>query len=68
MPGHPLSYKTSATRTTYQVESPEAFHLSPALTHLWVSDPGLGLHASFFDGGEEGCMVAFGLVRVGLGE
>ena len=29
---------------------------------------GLGLHASFFDGGKESCMVAFGLVSVGLGK
>src|SRR5207248_2598987 len=54
--------------TTHQLESPEAFYLSPVLIHIWVSDPGLGLHASFFDSSKESCMVTFGLVRINLGE
>src|SRR5204862_3126212 len=47
--------------TTRQLESPEAFYLSPVLIHILVSDPGLGLHASFFDSSKEGRMVTFGL-------
>src|SRR6266516_917405 len=36
--------------------------------YRWVSDPSLGLHAPFFDSSKEGCMVAFGLVRIRLGK
>src|SRR6266849_9904183 len=35
---------------------------------IWILHASLGLHAPVFDGGKERGMVAFGLVRIGLGE